>query len=36
MLTPIIALAVFAFLYGFVWHNQPARETENKRHPKPK
>jgi len=30
MLTLTIALAAFAFLYGFVWHNQPARASEDK------
>jgi len=34
MLTPMITLAVVSFLYGFVWHNRPAREEERQKHPK--
>lgn len=29
MLTLLVVIAVCAFLYGFTWHNQPAREREN-------
>ena len=32
MLTPMITLAVVSFLYGFLWHNQPAREPEDEKH----
>jgi hypothetical protein len=29
MLTLLMALMAFAFLYGFVWHDQPARERQD-------
>ena len=28
MFTLLISIAVIAALYGFVWHNKPARERE--------
>jgi hypothetical protein len=33
MLTLLLVITVYAFLYGFVWHDQPARERENAKHP---
>lgn len=29
MITLLIAVTVGAFLYGFAWHDQPAREHES-------
>jgi hypothetical protein len=36
MLTLLVAITVCAIFYGFLWHDQPARdsETEEQRHPK--
>jgi len=32
MLTPLIAIAVLAFLYGFAWHNAPAKPPRPSEH----
>jgi len=33
MLSLLVVIASCAFLYGFTWHNQPAREREEAEHP---
>ena len=32
MLPLLVAITVFTFLYGFAWHNQPAKERRNTEH----
>ncbi len=30
MFTMIIAITILAFVYGFAWHNQPARDARRR------
>jgi len=35
MLAPLIAITVLAFLYGFAWHNEPAKTSRQSEHDNP-